>query len=282
MRKYDEIKIEGLSFFANHGVYEFETEQGQTFQVDAVLYEDNRKGCLTDDVENVTDYGAVSHFIHDFLTQNTFHLLETATEETAIAILLNFPLLQGIRLEIKKPYAPLELDFRSVSVSMERFRHTVYLSFGSNVGDRKQHILDGLKELGMHPEIKITQCSELYNTKPYGYTEQDEFLNGVCEIQTLLSPEELLAVMHKVENKEKRTREIHWGPRTLDLDIIYYDDLIISTDELVIPHVDMENRMFVLQPLCEVAKNFRHPILQKTSAQLLDELKKKQKKENEK
>ena len=102
--------------------------------------------------------------------------------------------------------------------------------------------------------------------------DQDKFLNGAATIETLLSPEDLLAFLHRIEEKADRKREIHWGPRTLDLDIIFYDDLVYDSENLMIPHVDMENRYFVLKPLSELAPNFRHPITHKTVAQMLAEL----------
>lgn len=270
--KYDEIRIQGLSFFANHGVYEFETEQGQTFCVNVTLYMDNKNCFATDYIEDSTDYGKVCHFINDFLIEHTFHLIETAAEYTVRELLLAFPLLKGVKLEIEKPYAPVELDFKNISVCIERFRHTAYIAYGSNMGDRKKYIEDGLAELGMHPCVTLKKNSDMIETKPYGNEEQSDFLNGVCEIETLLSPEELLTELHRIEDLAHRSREIHWGPRTLDLDIIYYDELIMNTEELVIPHVDMENREFVLQPLAQIAKNLRHPIYKKTTAQLLAEL----------
>ena len=109
-------------------------------------------------------------------------------------------------------------------------------------------------------------------TLPYGVVEQDNFVNGIFEIRTLLAPEELLQELHRIEQMEGRERKLHWGPRTLDLDIIFYDDLIYSSEDLVIPHIDMENRYFVLKPLSELAPNFRHPITHKTVAQMLAEL----------
>ena len=89
---------------------------------------------------------------------------------------------------------------------------------------------------------------------------------------TLLAPEELLQELHRIEQMEGRERKLHWGPRTLDLDIIFYDDLVYASDDLAIPHIDMENRYFVLKPLSELAPNFRHPITHKTVAQMLAEL----------
>ena len=102
--------------------------------------------------------------------------------------------------------------------------------------------------------------------------EQDEFLNGVCQIETLYTPEELLDFLHLLEQAAHRERKVHWGPRTLDLDIIFYDDLVMDSDELTIPHIDMQNRDFVVDPMAEIAPYKRHPIYGKTMKELKGEL----------
>ena len=102
--------------------------------------------------------------------------------------------------------------------------------------------------------------------------EQDEFLNGVLRVRTLLSPEDLLDRLHILEQAADRKRIVHWGPRTLDLDILFYDNEIFDTEELHVPHIDMENRDFVLKPMVEIAPYFRHPVLNQTMSQLLKKL----------
>ncbi|WP_251860169.1 2-amino-4-hydroxy-6-hydroxymethyldihydropteridine diphosphokinase [Clostridium sp. Marseille-Q2269] len=150
--------------------------------------------------------------------------------------------------------------------------HTVYVAFGSNMGEKENHIkraLEKIEEKG----IKIIKVSPIYETKPYGVLDQDSFLNGVVRIETNLTPEDLIEVLLDIEKQLDRVRERRWGPRTIDLDIIFYDDLIINKNNLIIPHKDMENREFVLKPLCDIDENFIHPVLKKSVKQLYDELK---------
>ena len=121
----------------------------------------------------------------------------------------------------------------------------------------------------VHPGVRDHQVIRFQN---FVIIEQDDFLNACLLLKTLLSPEELLVRLHEIEQAAHRERIIHWGPRTLDLDILLYDDLILETEELVIPHPEMHLRDFVLKPLREIAPNKRHPILQKTVAQMENEL----------
>ena len=268
----DQIRIEELEVYAHHGVYPEENEKGQHFYVNATLYTNTRPAGMADDLRLSTNYGEVCQFITEFMQQHTFQLIETVVEWTAYEVLQHFPLVQGLDLEIRKPEAPIPLPFGSVSVAIHREWHEAYIAVGSNMGDSRGHIAKALGQLEKHKDIQDTKVSGLLETLPYGGVEQENFVNGMFEIRTLLTPEELLRELHKIEASEGRERKIHWGPRTLDLDIIFYDDLIYSSEDLVIPHVDMENRYFVLKPLSELAPNFRHPITHKTVAQMLAEL----------
>ena len=268
----DQIRIEELEVYAHHGVYPEENEKGQHFYVNATLYTNTRPAGIADDLRLSTNYGEVCQFITEFMQQHTFQLIETVVEWTAYEVLQHFPLVQGLDLEIRKPEAPIPLPFGSVSVAIHREWHEAYIAVGSNMGDSRGHIAKALGQLEKHKDIQVTKVSGLLETLPYGGVEQDNFVNGMFEIRTLLTPEELLRELHKIEASEGRERKIHWGPRTLDLDIIFYDDLIYSSEDLVIPHVDMENRYFVLKPLSELTPNFRHPITHKTVAQMLAEL----------
>lgn len=268
----DEIRIENLEVYAYHGVLEEENRVGQPFLVNAVLYTDLRNAGLKDDLTLSTHYGEVSHLINTCLKENTFQLIETVAEYTAEQILLNFPLLQAVSLEIRKPKAPIGLPFESVSVKINRGWKKAYLGIGSNMGDKSGYIKEAIEKLKNNPKIRNVRMSELIVTKPYGGVCQDDFLNGAVEIQTLYMPFELLHFLQETEAQAGRERTVYWGPRTLDLDILFYEDLILDDKELTVPHPDMQNREFVLKPLSELCPYYRHPILGKTVGQMLKEL----------
>lgn len=267
--KYDEIHIENLEFFARHGVFPEETKLGQKFIVSLTIYMNTRKAGKSDNLEVSVDYGAVSHFITDYMKENTFLLIEAAAENLVRELLLHFPLVKGIDLELKKPWAPIGLPVEYASVKISRFWHRAYLGMGSNLGDKKGYLDQAVEKIKEDPECVVEKVSQYLVTEPYGGVEQDDFLNACMVVRTLLSPEELLDKLHEIEQEAHRERIIHWGPRTLDLDILMYDDLVMESDDLIIPHIEMDKREFVLKPLCEIAPNLRHPILKKTVSQLL-------------
>lgn len=274
----DEIRIEKLEVYAYHGVYPEERRKGQCFYVDAVLYVDIHRAGREDELAFSVDYGDVCVFIDRWMRENACKLLETVAEKLSKAILLKYDLISSVELEIRKPDAPVPLPFGCVSVRVRRGWHKAYLGIGSNMGDRESCIDGAIRALKAHPQIRLTRVSDLLETAPYGGVEQEDFLNGALEVETLLTPEELLEALHDVEDAAGRKRTLRWGPRTLDLDVLFYDKLVYESDTLVIPHPDMENRRFVLEPLCTLAPHYRHPVLEKTVAQLLRELADKEKK----
>ncbi len=268
----DEIRIENLEVYACHGVYFEENRNGQPFFVNVTLYTDIKGAACKDELSLSINYGEVCHFITEWMQKHTYKLIETVAENLAAEILLRYNLVKEVDLEVRKPKAPIGLPFGCVSVHIHRGWHQVYLSVGSNMGNKRGYIEAALSALRENSQIKELTVSELLVTKPYGGVEQEDFLNGAISFQTLLSPVALLEELHSIEAAADRRREIHWGPRTLDLDIIFYDKLVYEDEQLMIPHVDMENRYFVLKPLSRLAPNYRHPILGKTVNQLLQAL----------
>ncbi len=150
---------------------------------------------------------------------------------------------------------------------------TAYIGIGGNLGDRRRIIADAMDRLRNHEEIDVVAVSSLHETEPVGGPAgQGMFLNAAARLETTLEPDELLAALQNVENDLGRTREVHWGPRRIDLDILLFDDLVVSKPELKIPHPRMHQRRFVLAPLAEIAPETIVPGTGKTAAGLLDEL----------
>ena len=134
-----------------------------------------------------------------------------------------------------------------------------YIGLGSNVGKRDENLRQAIEMLGQEDGIESTRVSSFYETRPVGYLDQRDFLNGVVEIETSLSPQELLAATKMIEAKQKRVRKVRWGPRTIDLDILLYDNIELTDANLKLPHPEVSKRAFVLVPLAELVPEKRLP-----------------------
>ena len=268
----DKIVIEDLKIYAYHGVFDEEKKNGQFFYVNAILDTDFSLAASKDEIELATNYATVCECINRIVTEEKCNLIETVAYRVAEGILTEFELIKSVDIEIRKPSAPVNMEFESISVKHSLGWNKAYISYGSNMGDSRKLITDALAELNMRKDCRIIKNSSLIVTKPYGGVKQDDFLNGACVIETFLNPHELLDVLHEVEQKAGRERTIHWGPRTLDLDIIFYEDVVMQSDDLIIPHIDAHNREFVLKPLSEIASYKIHPVYNKSVAELYSEL----------
>jgi len=147
---------------------------------------------------------------------------------------------------------------------------TVYIGIGSNLGDRHNNCLRAI-ELMKQNGLSVAKQSLVHETAPWGLTEQPAFLNMAVEAETGLAPLELLGLLKKIEKDMGRQETVRWGSRIIDLDILLYDDIILKTDALVIPHPLMHEREFVLDPLAELAEDLIHPVLKKRIGDLRKE-----------
>lgn len=149
----------------------------------------------------------------------------------------------------------------------------VYLSLGSNLGQRKQYINKAIALLKKNPHFESERISSFYETEPAGFKNQPRFINLCLKAKTSLSPDELLKFVKEIENKLGRKKRRRFGPREIDIDILFYGKKIIKRRDLIIPHPRLKNRVFVLQPLVEISPNLRHPVSGLTMRELLRRLK---------
>lgn len=268
----DSIQIRDLEIYCHHGVFKEENVLGQKFLVSVIMYMDTRPAGESDELEKSVNYAEVAQVVKEEMEQKNYRLIEAAAEHLAQRILFCFPLAERVQIEIKKPWAPIHLPLDTVSVCIERGWTTVYLSLGSNMGERERYIKDALEMLTKEPAIQCVRVSDLIETEPYGYTDQALFLNAAVELKTLKSPEQMLEVCRHIEKAGNRERSIHWGPRTIDVDILLFGDRVVQTDDLTIPHREMHKRRFVLEPLTQIAPWAEHPVFGKRVIELLDSL----------
>ncbi len=140
-----------------------------------------------------------------------------------------------------------------------------YIALGSNMGDREAHLLRAIEELDAQPGIDVTKVSGIYETDPVGYADQPAFLNMAVAVRTTLEPLELLRTQLRLESLLGRIRQVRWGPRTIDLDLLLYDNVRMDQEELTLPHPRMMERAFVLVPLHDVISS-SHPLREQVSA----------------
>jgi 2-amino-4-hydroxy-6-hydroxymethyldihydropteridine diphosphokinase len=151
--------------------------------------------------------------------------------------------------------------------------HTVFISLGSNMGDKLENCRHAVAALSALDLTRVVACSPFYKTEPVDYTDQDWFINAVVKVETELTPQDLLARLKEIQQNAGRTHDtVRFGPRIIDLDILFYDDRVIRTAGLEVPHPRMHKRRFVLQPICDIEPHILHPILKTTVEHLLEQL----------
>ncbi|MCK5237120.1 MAG: 2-amino-4-hydroxy-6-hydroxymethyldihydropteridine diphosphokinase [Deltaproteobacteria bacterium] len=145
-----------------------------------------------------------------------------------------------------------------------------YIAIGSNEGDALKNCKRAIEKLNNTDDIKVTKVSSFYKTEPWGVTEQEEFINSAARIETTLTPEDLLEVCRSIEESLGRARQVKWGPRIIDLDIIFFGDRVISGSDLKVPHPHLKERAFVLKPLMDIAPEKIHPVTGATVTQMAE------------
>lgn len=264
-----DIHINDIKVFGHIGVYEEEKTVGQEFLVSVSFSLSEETVYTTDDLETTVDYSDMCDRIASYFEEKRCDLLETAADELSGILLNTYDMVTALTLEIHKPHAKINVELKDVYVSCRKKWEKVYLSMGSNMGDKDGYINNAVNSLMEYDYIRNVRLSEIYTTKPYGNTDQDDFRNAVCELECICTPFELLDICNKIEKDNGRVRDEHWGPRTLDIDIILFGDRVINTEKLTIPHIDMHNRQFVLEPLCALAPGAYHPVLGQRACDLL-------------
>lgn len=275
METKDKIYIKDLELIAYHGVLEEEKQLGQKFLISLEINTSLRKAGLTDDLNKTISYAEICDDIEKLFLSKKNDLIEKCGEEIAELILKKSALVHKVKVTIKKPWAPVRKILDYAAIEVVRSRHKAFISFGSNLGDKKENIQSALDKINRLPNTKVTKTSSIIETEPFGNVEQDLFLNGAAEVETFMEADELLESLLSIETELGRVRELKWGPRIIDLDILLYDSDIINEENLTIPHPWMNERMFVLEPLLEIAPNTIEPLSRKRIWQLKKELEEK-------
>ena len=233
----DKIHIKDLEIIAFHGAIPEEKVLGQKFVLSFELDVDLRQAGKNDDLTKTVHYGELAQKVEEEFTKTSYDLVEKAAEEICEFVLLNYPLVKKVKLLLKKPWAPTRKHVEYVGVEIERKWSKVYIAAGANLGDKEET----LKE-------------------------------AINKIDTLQTPSELMDTLLEVEKYFKRERIIRWGPRTLDLDIIFYDDIISYDEHILIPHPRAHERQFVMRPMCDINPYYVHPIYRKRVMDISSEL----------
>ena len=269
----DKIYINNLEFIGFHGVFPEEKKLGQKFLVSLELTVDTREAGKTGDLTKSVHYGLVAQDVEKLFLEKSIDLIETCAENIAEMVLKKYELVKEVKVIVKKPWAPLQMHFENVAVEITRKWHRVYLSLGSNIGNKRKNLLEAIRKIGELENTEVVKSSTILETEPFGYLEQDNFLNAGLEVKTLMTAQEFLKEILQIELDMGRVREIKWGPRIIDIDILFYDKEIIEEDNLAVPHPWICEREFVLDPLSEIAPNYIHPLEKKTITMLARKLK---------
>jgi dihydroneopterin aldolase/2-amino-4-hydroxy-6-hydroxymethyldihydropteridine diphosphokinase len=254
----DSIDIRGLRVMAVVGALDHERLAAQPLEIDLSIEVDLHDAGRSDELSDTVNYGAVTEQVAAVVGESKDVLLERLAERVA-ATVVAFDRVDAVTVTLTKLRPPIAATVENTAVRIRRFRddvdvapretHRALVALGSNLGDREAYLRFAIAEL-MH----VRAVSHIYETAPVGGPDdQDAFLNMVVAVDTSLDPFAFLRHCHRVEADALRQRIVHWGPRTLDVDLLFYDDVTIDSPELTLPHPRVGERRFVLAPLAEVA-----------------------------
>jgi dihydroneopterin aldolase / 2-amino-4-hydroxy-6-hydroxymethyldihydropteridine diphosphokinase len=262
-RPLDQIRLLGVTAWGRHGVLDHERRDGQEFSIDAVLHLDTSAAAATDDLAATVDYGALATRIADLVRGEPVDLIETLAARIAAGC-LESPGVVAVDVAVHKPQAPISERFADVVVAIRRENDsqekvsdldrrpaelvTAVLALGTNLGDRAGILRAAVAELGELDDVQVVAVSPAVETSPVGGPEQPDYLNAIVLLTTRLSANALLAAGQRIETGHGRERSIRWGPRTLDIDVIRYGDLLSDDPMLELPHPRAAQRAFVLAP----------------------------------
>lgn len=254
----DQILIEGIRAVTIVGALPHEREIAQPLRVDVALHVDLHDAGRSDELGDTVNYGLVAERVVAAVEESKDVLLERLASRLADEVLA-FDRVEAVDLTLTKLRPPLPQDVATTAVRVHRTRaeaevephtlHRAWVALGSNLGDRRAFLRLAVERLG-----RVTAMSDVYETDPVGGPDdQGPYLNMVVEVETSLDPFALLRRCQRIEAEAMRQRVVHWGPRTLDVDIIQFDDVEMSAGELQIPHPRFAERRFVLEPLAQIA-----------------------------
>jgi dihydroneopterin aldolase/2-amino-4-hydroxy-6-hydroxymethyldihydropteridine diphosphokinase len=257
-RAHDRISIDGIIVSTIVGALPHEREIRQPIRVDLSLLVDLHDAGRSDELADTVHYGEVAIQVADALRESKDVLLERLADRVA-EIAVSFERVEAVEVTVTKirPPVPEHLEHTSVTIARSasdyeltpRIEHSAIVALGSNLGDRAGYLRLAVERLGT-----VTKMSQLYETDPVGGPSgQDAFLNMVVEVRTSLDPYAFLRRCRQIEADGMRQRTVRWGPRTLDVDVLFYEDITIDDPVLTLPHPRYAERRFVLAPLSDIA-----------------------------
>lgn len=268
----DTLEIKQLEIFAYHGLFQSEKELGQKFVVDMAVDFDMSYAAKDHNLDQSIHYGELCQQLTQWTQETKEDLIETVAQMLIDKTFDMYPVAKKITLTLKKPWAPVHLPLETCAVTLTRQKNRVFIGLGSNMRDKAKQLETALSKMQQNG-ITILNKSTCIETQPWGNIEQEMFLNQVVEVETILTPTYLMDTLLRIEEEMGRVREIKWGPRVIDLDILLFGNQVIYEETLVVPHPYMAERLFVLESLQEIAPHFIHPVKQLSIRELYEKQK---------